>query len=113
MHNVYVNRCALARREAGDISLDSEGEDGAAWQVAEYGNQLDRIKLQELLQRVGRLPAEQREVLLLAAVDGLRYEQIAAALAIPVGTVMSRLSRARDKLRRMAVQPPAPLRVVP
>jgi RNA polymerase sigma-70 factor, ECF subfamily len=100
MHNVYVNQCALARREAGDISLDSEGEDGAAWQVAEYGNQLDRIKLQELLQRLGRLPAEQREVLLLAAVDGLPYEQIAAALAIPVGTVVSRLSRARDKLRR-------------
>jgi RNA polymerase sigma-70 factor (ECF subfamily) len=110
MHNVYVNQCALARREAGNISLDSEGEYGAAWQVAESGNQLDRIELRELMQQMDRLPAEQREVLLLAAVEELRYEEIAAALAIPIGTVMSRLSRAREKLRRMAVEPPLALR---
>ena len=103
MHNVYVNQRALDRREAGNISLDSEGEYGAAWQVAQSGNQLDRIELQELVQQVGRLPAEQREVLLLAAVEELRYEEIASALAIPIGTVMSRLFRAREKLRRMSM----------
>ena len=105
MHNVHVNQVALARREAGNISLDSEDEYGAALQVAEHGNQLDRIELRELVQLMGRLPAEQREVLLLAAVEELRYDEIAAALAIPIGTVMSRLSRARDKLRRMATEP--------
>jgi RNA polymerase sigma-70 factor (ECF subfamily) len=112
MHNIFVNQCALARREAGNISLDSEGEYGAAWQVAEYGNQLDRIELRELLQQMGRLPAEQREVLLLAAVEELSYHEIAAALSIPIGTVMSRLFRARDKLRRMAVEPPLVLKKV-
>ena len=61
---------------------------------------------------MGRLPPEQREVLLLAAVEELRYEEIAAVLAIPVGTVMSRLSRARDKLRRMVAEPPVSLKVV-
>jgi RNA polymerase sigma-70 factor (ECF subfamily) len=54
----------------------------------------------ELMQHVGRLPTDQREVLLLAVVEELRYEEIAAVLGIPVGTVMSRLSRAREKLRR-------------
>jgi RNA polymerase sigma factor (sigma-70 family) len=52
------------------------------------------------------LPIEQREVLLLSAVDELRYEEIAAMLAIPIGTVMSRLHRARDKLKRMMADAP-------
>jgi RNA polymerase sigma-70 factor (ECF subfamily) len=106
MHNVHANQRALARRETGTISLDSEDEYGAAWQVAEYDNQLERIELRELVELMGRLPAEQREVLLLAAVEELRYEEIAAALAIPIGTVMSRLFRARAKLKRMAREPP-------
>ena len=109
MHNLHVNQCALARREAGNISLDSEGESGAAWQVAEYRNPLDRIELRQVVERLDRLPVEQREVLLLVAVEDLRYEEVAAALAIPVGTVMSRLSRARARLRRMVTEPPSTL----
>jgi len=110
MHGVYVNQRALAQREAGNISLDSEHEQEAAWQIAKYDNPLDRIELEEVMQQVGRLPAEQREVLLLAAVEELRYEDIAAILAIPIGTVMSRLSRARNKLRRLMKQPPMAFR---
>ena len=106
MHNVHVNGRAIAQREAANISLDSEDEDSPPLQVAEHGNQLDRIELSEVVQQVSRLPTEQREVLLLVAVEGLRYEEIAKALAIPIGTVMSRLSRARGKLRRMALEPP-------
>ncbi|HXX86294.1 MAG TPA: RNA polymerase sigma factor [Casimicrobiaceae bacterium] len=107
MHNVHLNQRAVARREATNISLDSEDEYSASLQVAEYGNQLDRIELLEVVQQVSRLPAEQREVLLLVAVEGLRYEEVATVLAIPVGTVMSRLSRARDRLRRGAIEPPS------
>jgi DNA-directed RNA polymerase specialized sigma subunit, sigma24 homolog len=62
------------------------------------------------------LPVEQREVLVLAAVEELRYEEIAAVLSIPVGTVMSRLSRARAKLRRAMAEPASdpvpPLKIV-
>jgi RNA polymerase sigma-70 factor (ECF subfamily) len=101
MHNVYVNHVALARREERNVSLDSDDEGSPALQAAASGNQLERIELREVLQQVDRLPAEQRQVLLLAAVDELRYDEIAAMLEIPIGTVMSRLSRARDKLRRM------------
>ena len=99
MHNVHVNQRALARREASNVSLDAEPENGAASQMATNDNPLVRVELRELVEQLGRLPAEQREVLLLAAVEELRYEEIASALAIPVGTVMSRLSRARARLR--------------
>jgi RNA polymerase sigma-70 factor (ECF subfamily) len=105
MHNVYVNQRPLNRREASNISLDADGECGAAWQVAFNGNQLDRVELRQVAAQLGRLPTEQREVLLLAAVEELRYEEIAVALAIPIGTVMSRIARARDKLRRMIAEP--------
>ena len=112
MHNVYVTQCAFARREAGNISLDAEDEYDAACQVADRGNPLVRIELQELAQKVERLPAEQREVLLLVVVEGMQYKEIAAALAIPIGTVMSRLSRARDRLGRAAPEPPMVLNVM-
>jgi RNA polymerase sigma-70 factor, ECF subfamily len=107
MHNVHVNQLALVRREAGNVSLDAEGDEGAVWQIAVGANQLDRVELRELMDEVGRLPLEQREVLLLAAVEELHYQEIAEALAIPLGTVMSRLSRARSKLRQIAAEPPA------
>ena len=99
MHNVFVNQRALARHEKLHVSLDSEGEGTEAWQIHVRPMQYARVELMELMQHVGRLPVEQREVLLLAVVEELRYEEIAAVLGIPVGTVMSRLSRAREKLR--------------
>ena len=62
--------------------------------------------------QIGLLPTDQREVLMLAAVEELRYEDIARVQGVPIGTVMSRLNRAREKLRRMYADAPAPLKVV-
>ena len=111
MHNVFVNQRALARREKLHVSLDGDGEASEAWQIPVRPTQYARV---ELMQHVGRLPIEQREVLLLAVVEELRYEEIAAVLGIPVGTVMSRLSRAREKLRAAFADGAAatPLKVV-
>lgn len=53
----------------------------------------------EMLTQFGELPAEEREVLLLVAVEGMRYEEIADVLHVPVSTVMARLKRGRDFLR--------------
>ena len=47
------------------------------------------------------LPEDQREVILLVAVEQLTYEETSKALAVPIGTVMSRLSRARERLRQI------------
>jgi len=116
MHNVFVNQRAMAVREAQNVSLDGDGEGGAAWQVPVRAPQQTHVELLEVLRELGRLPPEQREVLVLAAVEEMRYEEIAAVLSIPVGTVMSRLSRARDKLRRAVAESPGepsmPLKIV-
>ncbi|MFO1413477.1 MAG: RNA polymerase sigma factor [Burkholderiales bacterium] len=115
MHNVFVNQRALARHERNHVSLDADDDGAEAWQIPVRPAQQTRVELNELMQHVGRLPPDQREVLLLATVEEMRYEEIAAVLNIPVGTVMSRLSRAREKLRNaFADSAPAsvPLKVV-
>ena len=84
---------------------------GDAWQVSVPASQHLHVELQEVIVQLGRLPAEQREVLVLAAVEEMKYEEIAQVLDIPVGTVMSRLSRAREKLRRIVTEP-VPLKIV-
>ena len=111
MHNVYVNQLALLRRDAANVSLDADTS-GLAWQLPVRGNQLDRVELLEVVAQMGRLSSDQREVLLLAAVEEMRYEEIAAVLSVPIGTVMSRLSRARDKLRQLVAEPTSGLRIV-
>jgi RNA polymerase sigma-70 factor (ECF subfamily) len=116
MHNVFVNQRASALRDAQNVSLDDEGDAGAAWQVPVHASQQAHVELQEVMRELARLPAEQREVLVLAAVEEMRYEEIAQVLAIPVGTVMSRLSRARSRLRRtmggVEDDRPSPLKIV-
>src|SRR5207253_2193615 len=110
MHNVHVNQYAVRRWRQAESPLDDEGAGG--WEIPVRATQSDRVELAEVLAQVGRLPVEQREVLILAAVEELRYEEIAEVLGVPIGTVMSRLSRARDKLRRMNAETPSPLKVV-
>ena len=64
--------------------------------------ELDRRVARETLeQALDRLPAEFREVIVLRELEGLSYKEIADVTGVPVGTVMSRLSRARERLRRV------------
>ncbi len=76
--------------------------------------QADRIELADLAAVIGRLPEEQRAVLLLVAIEEMRYDQVAETLGIPLGTVMSRLARGRERLRRLLDGQPEviPLRAV-
>jgi RNA polymerase sigma-70 factor (ECF subfamily) len=110
MHNVHVNQFALRRRELAESSLDADDGPAGGWEVPVRATQADRVELTEVMMHIRRLPTEQREVLLLAAVEELRYEDIARLQGIPIGTVMSRLNRAREKLRRMLAEAPAPLK---
>jgi RNA polymerase sigma-70 factor (ECF subfamily) len=112
MHNVHVNQFSMRQREYAHASLDADDGSNVGWEIAVRASQSDRVELFEILVQIGRLPVEQREVLVLAAVEELRYEEIATVLGIPIGTVMSRLSRAREKLRRMTSEGASPLKVV-
>jgi RNA polymerase sigma-70 factor (ECF subfamily) len=55
---------------------------------------------QDVMNKLARLPEEQRSVLLLVGVEDLSYADAAKVLGVPVGTVMSRLSRARERLQQ-------------
>jgi len=67
--------------------------------------------VRDLERSIALLPAEQRAVLLLVTLEDMSYEDVARTLAIPMGTVMSRLSRAREKLRAMMSGQPASARL--
>ena len=113
MHNVHINQFSLRQREFSEISLDADEGAAGAWEIPVRATQSDRVELAELFAQISRLPDEQREVLLLAAVEEMRYQDIAKVLCVPIGTVMSRLSRAREKLRRMTGDAySSPLKVV-
>jgi RNA polymerase sigma-70 factor, ECF subfamily len=95
MHNQYVNNVRRANREAGAIDID----DVSSSLVATTDPTASR-QLYELERALGQLADEQREVILLVGLEGFSYEDAAKVLAVPVGTVRSRLSRGRESLRR-------------
>lgn len=62
---------------------------------------LNKLLLAEVQQIIDAMPSEQREVLLLVCVEDLAYREAAEVLGVPIGTVMSRLARARKRLVEM------------
>lgn len=95
MHNVFVNQ-RRARVNDATVTLDDE-----AHAVAAHASAVDMLEVGEIDGAIRQLPVEQREVLLLIALEQLSYEETAQALGIPIGTVMSRLHRARERVRML------------
>jgi len=93
MHNVYVNQLRAARPVA---QLDEDMPE-----LSQPGREADGLELRDLDLAIRRLPPDQREVLLLVVLEDMSYDEAAGTLGIPIGTVMSRLARAREKLRAM------------
>src|SRR5574343_1855869 len=94
MHNLRVDQ--LRRGGLATTSLDDEDE---AADVPVRPTQTDLLEVMDLESALRQLPDEQREILLLVALEEMSYTDIAALLGIPIGTVMSRLSRGRERLR--------------
>lgn len=95
LRNTWIDRTRRTRTEGVTIDIDDAhfltGEDGS--DVAE-----GRLMLDSATRAISELPDDQREVLLLVCVEELSYRDAAAVLDLPIGTVMSRLARARKKL---------------
>jgi RNA polymerase sigma-70 factor (ECF subfamily) len=96
LHNQYVNQVRRAVREGAAVSV-SETEPSLT-RAADQGK---RLELRDLDRALARLPEEQRVVILLVGLEGMRYEAVAEVIGVPVGTVRSRLSRGREALRRL------------
>lgn len=101
LHNLAVNRLRQTVRRGEHVPFEKVDESAFAQQPT----QEDSLMRRDVLQALEQLPEEQRSVLLLVSVEDLSYSQTAEVLAIPVGTVMSRLSRARERLRQILENP--------
>lgn len=96
MHNIFINQIKTRTRRPPEAVLDE-----MTVEPTTRGGQSDQLEVRDLDSALNHLPIEQREVLLLVTLEELSYEETAKILDIPVGTVMSRLSRARERLRQL------------
>lgn len=103
MHNQFIDRLRAQRSRPEDSAGDALPEQ------PQRPLQNDALELRDLDRVLQRLPPEQREVLLLVAVEELSYQEVASAIGVPLGTVMSRLSRARARLQE-ELRGPGPMR---
>lgn len=92
MHNLFLNE---RRRSSRVVPLVGEPAEPAAERAD------SRTVLDDLDRALGQLHDDQRAAILLVGVEELSYEQAARVLGIPIGTLMSRLSRGREQLRRL------------
>jgi RNA polymerase sigma-70 factor (ECF subfamily) len=98
LHNLNIDRVRLRRRRPDAL----EGLDAAMIEtLADDRAADDPAASMDVARAMNRLTIEHRQVLLLTALEGLSYREIADELGVPIGTVMSRLARAREQLRTL------------
>ena len=102
LRNVRLNQ--LRKRHNGPQMIAIEVGDGVADSIVEpskdsYDLYVSKVEAEQVRAAIQELPIEFREIILLREYEGLSYQEIASVLECPVGTVMSRLGRARAKLR--------------
>ena len=103
MHNIFINQARRSMRQvAAGVTVNVDDVEGEM--AAPDAGTAQALDLQRCLLR---LPEDQRVVLLLVSLEDLSYEEVAKITGVPVGTVMSRLSRARSRLREL-MDGPAP-----
>ena len=105
LHNQYCNEVRRSVREGSSVELDQVPP------ASVQSNAISMLELRDLERAINKLPEDRRTVVLLIGLEGMRYDRVAAILNVPIGTVRSRLARAREELRRLmdtgvAVQAP-------
>jgi RNA polymerase sigma factor (sigma-70 family) len=94
MHNLHVDGVRRPRVATQTIDDDTP-------EVAMAPTQGERLAVLDLQAALDLLPIEQKEIVLLVALEDMAYAEVAKTLGIPIGTVMSRLSRGRERLRAL------------
>ena len=97
LHNLAISGIRQAARRGQHLTLDDARESDVAVRFA----QEDGLCRRDILKALSQLPEDQRSVLLLVSVEDMSYAQVAGILDVPIGTVMSRLARARSRLRKL------------
>ena len=104
MHNLHVD--GVRRPRLHTVTMD---DDTPEMPVAP--TQGERLAVLDLQAALDALPVEQKEILLLVALEDMAYADVAQTLGIPIGTVMSRLSRGRERLRGLMEGRAEPVRL--
>jgi len=94
MHNTFINQ--IRKNKVATVSIDEDALD-----VPTRATQDDALEMRDLVSALTKLPDEYREVVLLIGLEQMSYEEVSQVLEIPLGTVMSRLSRGRERLRTL------------
>jgi RNA polymerase sigma-70 factor, ECF subfamily len=96
LHNLYIDRIVKNRHRA--LALPDQFVEQ---RLSAPPTQQETVELRELSRALDQLAPEQRQLILLVGLEGISYEATAKILDLPIGTVMSRLFRARETLRKM------------
>jgi RNA polymerase sigma-70 factor, ECF subfamily len=99
LHSVHVDKVRGKARQPLPDDLNDHVADPAS-------RPEDGVTQCEVNAALQRLPLEQRQIVLLVGLEGLSYAEAAAVIGVPIGTVMSRLARGREKLRQLLDHPP-------
>lgn len=92
LRNIYYSNCRKSVREVQD------SDNTYAQRLVVPGDQESHVDLEDFRKALKKLPIEQREVLILVGASGVSYEEAAAICGVEIGTIKSRLSRARTQL---------------
>jgi RNA polymerase sigma-70 factor (ECF subfamily) len=106
--NVFMNQANHRRRRAAETPLNDDREP-----ITNGAPQESQVALRQIRDAMAQLPPEQRAAIALTAIDGLCYDEAAAALGIPLGTLRSRLFRGRQRLLELCAETVAPSRESP
>jgi RNA polymerase sigma-70 factor (ECF subfamily) len=98
LRHLYIDQL----RQRREVAVD---DDSAPWRHLETPHgEVDGLVLRDVQRALYVLPLKQREVLLLVCVEELSYQEAATVLGVPIGTVMSRLARARERMRELLTE---------
>lgn len=104
VRNTQIDEVRKIQRRGVHLDVD----DPEAVQLSVQGSQFSAVELTEFRRAFAKLSDQDKEVLLLIGMEGHSYEEVSGMIDVPIGTIKSRLSRARDRLRKAMLEPVSP-----